>query len=149
MKKTLAILICGMLLFPLTVFAQQDHAVLGYWFSADEDEPLNDGIIEVYQKGDRFFGRIVWSRRDNPIDVEGDGRPLMDRDILMDFRHAGGNRYGSGRIYNPRNGRTYSCTLEVLDGGKRLRVRGYVGISLFGRTEFWTRVSDISEYSKE
>jgi uncharacterized protein (DUF2147 family) len=136
----LALLSCILLTVVPLSSSQVEHRILGRWFSRDIEEPENDGIIEIYQKGDRFYGKIVWSRRPEPIDVNGDNKSLMGRDILTGFKHDSGSKYSGGKIYNPRDGRTYSCNLEVLDEGKRLKIRGYVGISLFGRTEYWSRM---------
>ncbi len=148
MKQIIMLLaVTLLLLVPSFAFSQEDHTIVGHWFSEDEEDSQNDGVIEVYRKENRYFGKLVWSRRDNPLDVEGDGKPLIGRDLLRDFRHSDGSRCRGGKIYNPRDGRTYSCHLEVLDGGKRLRVRGYVGFSLFGRTEYWTRVDDLAVFS--
>jgi uncharacterized protein (DUF2147 family) len=51
-----------------------------------------------------------------------------------------GSEWSGGRILDPENGKIYRCTIEVVDGGKRLKVRGYIGISLIGRTQYWDRV---------
>jgi uncharacterized protein (DUF2147 family) len=59
--------------------------------------------------------------------------------ILRDFKHDDGEWTG-GRIYDPQNGKDYKCFMKLKDN-KTLNVRGYIGISLLGRTEVWTRVS--------
>ncbi|MEO1367538.1 MAG: DUF2147 domain-containing protein, partial [Acidobacteriota bacterium] len=58
--------------------------------------------------------------------------------ILEGFEAEGDGEWSGGTIYDPNNGKTYSCTLE-LEGADTLKVRGYIGVSLFGRTERWTR----------
>jgi uncharacterized protein (DUF2147 family) len=57
---------------------------------------------------------------------------------LKGFVFEGNNEWKEGHIYDPNNGKTYRCNLELIDQ-ETLSVRGYVGISLFGRTEIWTR----------
>ena len=49
-----------------------------------------------------------------------------------------GNKFDSGTIMDPNNGKTYKCHIELTDNNK-LKVRGYLGFSVFGRTQFWTR----------
>lgn len=87
--------------------------VEGRWVTSD-----GEGIIEV--------------------DVAPDGTLIGTR-ILWGFQRsdATGRRWASGSIYDPNDGKTYSCKLEL--DGETLRIRGYVGIPLFGRTEVWTR----------
>ena len=96
-------------------------------------------------------GRIAWLGR--PLDENGqerrDGlnpdpalrdRPVLGLQILRDVGAVPDRKgaYRGGRIYDPESGKTYRCTLRLDDDG-RLRFRGYVGISLFGRTTIWTR----------
>ncbi len=57
---------------------------------------------------------------------------------MTGFAANGEGKWTGGRIYDPNNGKTYKCTLELANDGT-LKVRGYVGISWFGRTETWTR----------
>lgn len=136
--KLYALLLALLLLTPAAAAAR--FPLVGKWFSPDAEERLNDGIIEMYQKNGKYFGKIVWSRRKQPLDVHGDGKSLLGRVILSGFVYDGDNTYTDGKIYNPRDGKTYSCKLEVQQNGKRLRVRGYVLIPLFGRTQYWQRM---------
>jgi uncharacterized protein (DUF2147 family) len=57
---------------------------------------------------------------------------------LSGFKFAGDNLWEDGTIYDPENGKTYRCKI-TLESPNRLNVRGFVGISLFGRTTVWTR----------
>jgi uncharacterized protein (DUF2147 family) len=61
----------------------------------------------------------------------------MGLDILSGFKFSGGNIWEDGKIYDPKNGKTYSCKMTL--EGNELKVRGYVGFSLLGRTTVWTR----------
>ena len=65
-------------------------------------------------------------------------RPIVGLQLMSDFEAAGKVQWGEGKIYDPESGKTYKCKITLTDP-KRLEVRGYVGISLFGRTEIWTR----------
>ena len=55
-------------------------------------------------------------------------------------RESGEEWWESGSILDPDNGKTYRCKIRLTNGGKNLDVRGYVGISLFGRTQTWNRI---------
>lgn len=120
--------------------AAQERRILGHWLTQSKD-----GVIQIYIAGSgRYEGRIVDGqggpgRRDarNP-DPALRTRLLKDAVVLQGFRYVGDGRWADGTIYDPNNGKTYRCHMELapLD---TLNIRGYVGVPLFGRTEVWTR----------
>jgi uncharacterized protein (DUF2147 family) len=59
--------------------------------------------------------------------------------LLRDFVFDGDDTWEDGEIYNPKEGKTYSCKI-TFDEKDKIKVRGYIGISLFGKTVYWTRV---------
>jgi uncharacterized protein (DUF2147 family) len=113
--------------------------VLGRWLT----EPRN-GIIEIsVTPGGAYEGRIVGGnqpgRRDEHNPDPARRRTLLrGQVILRDMRYAGAGKWVGGSIYDPDSGRTYRCHLQLLDGD-RLRVRGYLGVALIGRSQVWTR----------
>ena len=58
--------------------------------------------------------------------------------ILWDLSNDG-NGWSGGSILDPANGKTHKCQLSVEDGGRKLKVRGFIGVSLLGRTQYWLR----------
>lgn len=112
-----------------------DKIIGVYW------SPKKDAKIEMYRSGDRYFGRTIWAA--NPKkDTENPDRKLRSRsllglDLLTNFSYNDGT-YTDGQVYDPENGKTYSCKISF--SGQHLKVRGYVGISLFGRTEIFERI---------
>ena len=66
--------------------------------------------------------------------------PIIGLNLVSDFKFEGDDRWDSGRIYDPESGKTYACKLRLERDA--LKVRGYVGLSLFGRTEVWQRKTD-------
>ncbi|TCJ12202.1 DUF2147 domain-containing protein [Flaviaesturariibacter flavus] len=126
--------------FAVNAFAQDGQAapdkILGLYWS-----PKKDAKIEMYKKGDRYFGRTVWAlhpRKDteNP-DVRLRSRALVGLDLLTSFSFEEGI-YTNGQVYDPESGKTYSCKISF--SGSNIKVRGYVGFSLFGRTELFERI---------
>ncbi|MBI5920579.1 MAG: DUF2147 domain-containing protein [Betaproteobacteria bacterium] len=94
-------------------------------------------------------GRIFWLRK--PLSTQGQpkrdkhnpdaalrDRPLCGLKILSGFRRVTESTWGGGQIYNASDGRTFSSTISLENDGS-LRIRGYVGISLFGKTVEWVR----------
>ncbi len=147
-KLSLLIMIMAMGIFAVnTVTAQDVEAgdVLGIWLNEDEDAQ-----IKIYQEDDKYFGKIIWLR--DPIDEET-GKPKTDKEnpdeslrnvptlgllILKNFEFDE-DEWNDGTIYDPKSGKTYSCYMIFPDGKEKLKIRGYIGISLLGRTSYWTR----------
>ena len=127
----------------LSVFAQKKDDVLGKWVN-----PSGEGQIEIYKKGDKYFGKLAWIKEPNDekgkpkTDVKNPNadlrsKPLLGLEILKDFVFEDG-KWTDGTIYDPKTGKTYSCNLNIKNDGQ-LNIRGYVGISLIGRSESWKR----------
>ena len=131
-----------LVLLPLAA-ASTMTSIEGRWLSGD-----GDGWIEITLVGDNLVGRIAGSPNDQPgdapryDDLNPDpalrGRPLKGLTIMSGFRYDADGRWVDGRIYDPNSGNTYKGTIRQVDANT-LKLRGYVGISLFGRTETWTR----------
>jgi len=123
----------------------KEEDIIGIWLTKG-DEPAK---IQIFKIGDAYYGKIVWLQ--NPtadgklrLDVNNSDKSKRNREIiglqiLKDFRFED-NEWSGGKIYDPESGKTYSCTLSLTDKAT-LTVRGYIGISLLGRTEIWTRAS--------
>jgi uncharacterized protein (DUF2147 family) len=123
---------------PYMIFAQSAKNISGVWLSETKESK-----IEIYQKGNELFGKIVWVKTDGIKDTKNPdpklkSRPLLGLVILTNFKNAGIDAWDNGKIYDPLSGKTYSCNLNLVNGN--LKIRGYVGISLFGRTTIWTRI---------
>lgn len=96
-----------------------------------------------------FFGKIVWLQvtdengkprvdKLNP-DKSKQNTPLLGLVILKGFKKGSGNKYDGGTVYDPKSGKTYSG--KITYNGDKLDLRGYVGISLIGRTATWTKAN--------
>lgn len=101
-----------------------------------------DAEISIYKEGEYYFGKITWMKEPgkdtkNPK-AELRSRDLMGAVILSNFVFNGKDKWEDGRIYDPSGGKTYSCTMK-LKNNNILEIRGYIGISLLGRTEKWTK----------
>lgn len=125
-------------------FAQQADAVLGVWKNGE-----GTGMVQVYKKGDKYFGKLVWLKVPNDpdgkprTDINNPEENLKSRQLkglenLRDFTFKGDNKWEGGRIYDPKTGSDYSCEMKLIDENT-LEVRGYIGVSLFGRTDVWKR----------
>ncbi len=146
-KNTLLTLLIAALLIPImsVLAADNPDAVLGTWLTDKKDSK-----IEIFKKNGKYYGKIIWLKEpnrngkpkldDNNPDEKLKKRKLLGLEILKGFEYDEDNVWEDGEIYNPRDGKLYSCKMELSEDGKVLEVRGYVGISLFGKTSVWTRV---------
>ena len=113
--------------------------ILGIWTN-----PEKDAQFEIYKKENKYFGKIIWGTGRDSKDANNPDPKLRERElvgltILKNFEFLGRNMWSEGTIYDPKKGKTYSCSLTMTNSNT-LEVRGYVGISAFGRTETWTRI---------
>ena len=151
-SKAIFMIIMAFMAFPLVQLNAQDVAsddVVGKWMNEDKD-----AHVEIYKEGDIYNGKVVWLL--TPIDEET-GKPKLDdknadeslRDrpvmgllLLEGFEFDGDDEWEEGKIYDPKNGKTYSCFMEFEDEDDKtvLKIRGFIGISLIGRTTYWTKV---------
>lgn len=131
------------LLVPCAGIADESD-IEGVWLSGD-----GDGWIEMRLEGATLSGFIAGSPNTIEgapprLDVENPDPELRTRKLdglrlLRDFRYDGDRRWTDGSIYDPNSGKTYKGTISIIDRDT-LKLRGYVGISLFGRSDIWTRV---------
>ena len=127
--------------------AAADLTPVGRWFTIDEKTGAQTGVIEITQAGDVLNGRIIRVMPKpgdpaNPVCKKCDGpekdQPMLGMVILKGFKRDG-DEWDGGTILDPRSGSVYSSELRLDDGGRKLLVRGYIGISLLGRTQTWLR----------
>lgn len=130
-------------------FAAPTDAVLGEWKT-----PEDKSKIEIYKCGNVYCGKIVWLKEpkhkaghakagqtkldDHNPDLGMRSRSILGLELMHGFRFDGDDTWEDGKIYDPENGKTYSCKMS-LENSNTLKVRGYIGISLIGRTSVWTR----------
>lgn len=135
-------------IFSMQLMAQDYKAddLLGTWLNEDKD-----GHVKIYKENGKYYGKLIWLK--NPIDEETgkakldkhnddeelQKRPLQDLMLLTDFVYDEDGEWEDGEIYDPKSGNTYSCYIQM-ESMDKIKVRGYIGISLLGRTTYWTRV---------
>ncbi len=104
--------------------------------------------IQIYKIGLKYFGKIIWLKDSkdkygkdkldiNNPDVKKRNDNVIGSLMLTNFTYKGDNRYENGQIYDGRNGKTYTCIL-TLESESKLKVRGFIGLILFGKTDIWT-----------
>jgi uncharacterized protein (DUF2147 family) len=146
MKKRIAFIAIAILLSFNVHSQNKADDIMGIWLTGGK-EPAK---IRIYKSGEKFYGKIIWLKNpyengkqkvdtNNP-DKTKRSNPIIGLVMLTDFKFDDDDEWKAGDIYDPESGKTYSSYMYLKDNNT-LKVRGYVGISLFGRTETWTRTN--------
>jgi uncharacterized protein (DUF2147 family) len=137
---------CAVLLVCGSAAASDPASPAGSWRTIDDQSGLPRAVVKIVEVNGVLSGVVEQSLgpdtgRPNCDDCTGDrrGKAIIGLDILRDIRKDGAV-WGGGTILDPESGDVYRCTLELRNGGQQLAVRGFIGISLFGRTQVWERL---------
>lgn len=132
-------------LMAFSAIADDPDAIVGVWKTGE-----GTAMVKVYKNGDKYQGKIVWLQEPNDPET---GKPKLDKNHpdesvrtrpvlglvnIWGFTYNGKNVWDEGNIYDPKSGNTYSCTIKMTNNNT-LEVRGYIGVSLIGRTDTWVR----------
>ena len=116
--------------------------IQGIWFNEEKTSK-----IQIYKQGDRYYGKIIWVKEVQPNQPKTDvnnpdeklrAKPLMGLIILTNFKQSNDKVWEDGKIYDPRNGKTYSCKITKVSD-QELAIRGYIGTPMLGRTSKFTK----------
>jgi uncharacterized protein (DUF2147 family) len=141
-----------LLLFTLTICYQtiaqntpKEDAILGLWETGN-----GKARIQIKKFQNTYYGQIVWLKE--PLNEEGKPKvdknnpdeakrtkPLLGYRNLLGFQFKGDNTWEHGTIYDPESGNTYNCKIELTDNNT-INIRGFIGVSVFGRTDVWKRL---------
>jgi len=138
MKKKLTIFL--LIAFSSTMNAQ---TIFGNWLSKNKDGTF-DSVIKVYKKDGKVVAKIIEIKdtsRQNAVcelcEGKNKNKPILGLNILTGLEKQD-DEWSGGTILDPRNGKVYQCYIELVKPNK-LKLRGYIGISLFGKTAYWER----------
>jgi uncharacterized protein (DUF2147 family) len=138
MRKVIVVII---LLLTINVNGQ---GIFGKWESKNEKTGEVDSIIEVYENNGKAYAKIIEIKDEERQSVvcdlcEGDNKdqPILGMNILTGLEKDD-DEWSGGNILDPRNGKVYKCYIKLVKPNK-IKLRGYIGISLFGKTAYWYR----------
>jgi len=140
------VLLSGLFFTSFSAFGSQDggsDAIVGKWVTAEDKS-----VVEIYRSGKSYCLKIVSLKdpfnEDGTKKVDENNPDLKKRtdDIIglvigSGFEFKGDSSWDGGSIYDPDNGKSYSCKINL--EGDKLKVRGFIGVALFGRSEIWKR----------
>jgi len=142
-KTSFAFVASVALLLLANAYASEPDAILGHWLTEGDES-----VVEIYKAGESYSGKIIWLKKphnsdgsekidSNNPDKSKATRKIIGMDIVSGFKHEGKGAWSGGQIYDPNNGKTYSCSAKLVKG--KLNIRGFIGVSLLGRTVVWTK----------
>lgn len=129
------------------IFSWAQHGVTGKWKTIDDHSGKPISIVEIFERKGRFYGRVIdildpKSRGKFCENCPGEdrGKPIIGLTVIKGLVKEG-LEYSGGRILDPKHGKLYKCSIS-LESQDRLKVRGYIGVPLLGRTQYWHRVKN-------
>ncbi len=150
MNRLILLIVVIAMMLPIALIAQKASpadAILGVWYNAEKTSK-----IEIYKtKAGDYAGHIVWLKE--PNDAKGTpktdplnpdpklrSRARMGMVVLVSLDYKGPNKWDDGKIYDPMSGKTYSCKAKLTDNNT-LELRGFLGVSMLGKTAVWARTT--------
>ena len=145
MKKLLGAIFLLLLIFNNSKSQEISNpdVIIGTWLVANKD-----GKITIFKgQNNKYYGKLVWTNNLTKKDKRNPDPKLRDnliigivnlREFVFDKNE---NKWIDGKIYDPTTGLIYSSYIKMKSKNE-LQLRGYIGISMFGRSEVWTRVEE-------
>ncbi len=138
--KKICFVAAFMLAGSILCFAQ---SFVGKWKTIDDETGKPKAVIEIYQKGNKYYGKIVEMlvkpTNNNCVKCTDDrkNKPIVGLEVLRNME-LDGSELSGGTILDPAKGKEYKCTI-TFENKDKLKVRGYIGFSMIGRNQYWER----------
>jgi len=136
-----------LIMFVLATLSTHAQSVTGKWKTTDDKTGEDKSIVEIYEKDGKIYGKIIEILNPDKKDAKCTDCKGADKDkpingmVIIRGLSKDGDSWSDGKILDPNKGKTYRCTIKLHEKNKnKLDVRGYIGVSLVGRTQTWTRV---------
>jgi len=137
----------ALLIGATTAFAQSNDTPVGVWQTIDDNTHQPKALVQISQNEDgTLSGKVIKGL--NPADKpdkrctactdDRKDQPILGMTIIKDMKQDDG-KWDGGNILDPENGKVYKCNMHLEDNGEKLVVRGYIGVSLLGRSQTWIR----------
>lgn len=147
MVRVAVVAISLLFLFPLhTTFAASKNSPVGTWTTVSDETGKNRAVVRISERGGVLYGTILKvfkapGDKDKCVKCPGrfKNKKIVGLQFLWGVKKTGANEWSGGRILDAKKGKIYRVKLSLADGGRSLKVRGYIGFSLLGRTQTWHR----------
>jgi uncharacterized protein (DUF2147 family) len=124
-----------------------DNSPVGLWKTIDDESGKPKSLVRITESNGEFKGKVEKLFRpadqdQNPKCVKCEDankdQPIIGLTILTGMKQDG-DEYNGGLILDPNNGKAYKSKMSLIEGGKKLKLRGYIGVPMLGRTQIWLR----------
>ncbi len=148
MKRLLVSVFASLCLFGANNVFAQNNSPVGTWKTYDDKTGQEKSIVEITEEGGVLQGKVLEiltepeggeNKLCDKCKGERKDQPVVGMTILWDLAQEG-DEWKGGKILDPKNGKTYKSKLRVNEDGKEMEVRGFIGLSVIGRTQTWKRV---------
>ncbi len=147
MKMLSCALTCALVLGVAGVAYADMDTPAGLWKTIDDKTGKERSLVRILDNNGVFEGRVeqIFEQPGDDLkhlcrkcEGERKDKPIIGMTFLWGLKKDG-DRYSGGQILDPNNGKIYRAKMKLTEGGRKLEVRGYIGLSLFGRSQTWTR----------
>jgi uncharacterized protein (DUF2147 family) len=147
LKSARQLAVAGVLMASAVVAIAQNATAVGTWQTIDDNTGQPKALVQITPDGNgNLTGKIIkgLNPNDNPdrrctaCSGERKDQLMLGMTIINDMKKDG-DGWAGGHILDPENGKLYKCKMHLEDGGQKLVVRGYIGVSLIGRSQTWIR----------
>ncbi len=126
----------------LTAYSQ---TIFGKWKTIDDETQKAKSIVEIYEKDGKVYAKILTlldESKKGSLCTECSGKnknQSIEGLVIINGLKKDGDEWNGGKILDPKTGKKYKCYIS-LENENKLKVRGYIGFALLGRTQYWQRV---------
>lgn len=124
-------------------FAQ---GIVGKWQTIDDETKKPKGVVEIVESGGVFQGRVTQLYEGSLNQCSGctgaqKNAPIIGMTVVSGLKQTKDGQFEGGKVFDPKSGKTYSAKAKLTNNGQALELRGFVGVSLLGRTQTWKRLN--------
>lgn len=133
------------MVFSISLGVNAQSKIVGTWYNVDDEDGKPKSHIQIYENNGKLEGKVIQllpaatTTHCNECSGANKGKPITGMKILWGLEKESESVFEDGEILDPKSGKTYSCDI-ALENADKLKVRGYLGFSLLGRTQYWYRV---------
>lgn len=120
---------------------------VGYWKTVDDVTGQTKSIIHIEEADNVITGTVSKlllhpEKKCDKCTGENKDKPILGMRVMQHLIASkdAPNQWQNGDILDPNNGKTYRCSIQLVENGQKMIVRGYIGVPLFGRTQTWIKV---------
>ena len=144
--RSLPFALAAALVLSADALAADAVSPVGVWTTIDDATHKPKSVVEISEQNGELTGKVKEvlqsDQGPNPICKECDGerknQPITGMKFVWGMKKDG-DTWSGGKILDPKNGKVYGCKMHLIEDGKKLEVRGFIGFSLLGRTQVWER----------